>query len=889
MAKSFWMNDQKGNFSNGGNDTFDETKDYIGIRLQQGVPLLDRDWNELEDIRRYQDWVLREKYLGDGTPDNGFAITLIAGKVDDFNISMGRCLVDGFEAVNRAALTYLKQKDVPPLTIPPANRTDLVYIDLWISEIHGTDDLKNSQDVKIETSARQMIEWRVLVNETGKALVPEPFHHYYVIASMERNGAVITSLKDLRTALRINPLFRSISVSEAGSIGIGTTDPKRMLHVEGSEVHSGGGPTAGFSFANRDAPNNGAYVENGADGLRWVWYARGQAAHLWAGGDKLVVDKNGNISASHGPQKGVKVADNVGLKLNSADGGGVICGFNLDHSIFFRIGQDGAGNVTDYHQFGTHRFFSGGPLETQAERMRITAGGAVGIGTTDPKRTLHVEGSEIHSGNTNGGFSGFSFANRDAPNNGAYVDSGADGQRWVWYAAGGAARLWAAGDKLVVDKNGNITISHGPQKAVKVADNVGLKLNSADGGGVIYGFNLDHSIFFRIGQDGAGNVTDYHQFGAHRFFSGGILENQAERMRITAGGAVGIGTTDPKRTLHVEGSEIHSGSGASGFSFANRDAPNNGDYVNSGADGQRWVWYAAGGTARLWAAGDKLAVDKNGNITISHGPQKGVKVADNVGLKLNSADGGGVIYSFDMNHSIFFRIGQDGAGNVTDYHQYGMHRFFTGGNIEDQKERMRITAGGAVGIGTTDPKRTLHVEGSEIHSGSGASGFSFANRDAPNNGAYVESGANGQRWVWYAAGGTAHLWAGGDKFWVDKDGNVGAVGKIPTSSDLRLKTSIEPLNDVLTRLEKIRAVYFEWNDVYRSLGGCSDRREIGLIAQEVEAVFPEAVMNWGDKGYLGIDYGRFSSILVEAVKELNSIIKGLNERIEHLEKKAAIT
>jgi len=202
---------------------------------------------------------------------------------------------------------------------------------------------------------------------------------------------------------------------------------------------------------------------------------------------------------------------------------------------------------------------------------------------------------------------------------------------------------------------------------------------------------------------------------------------------------------------------------------------------------------------------------------------------------------------------------------------------------------MRITAGGAVGIGTIDPKRTVHVEGSEIHSGSGASGFSFANRDAPNNGAYVDSGADGQRWVWYSAGGTARLWANGDKFSVDKKGLIWAAAGIPSGSDLRLKTSIEPLNDVLTRLEKIRAVYFEWNDVYKSLGGCSDRREIGLIAQEVEAVFPEVVMNWGDKGYLGIDYGRFSSVLVEAVKELNSIIKGLNKRIEHLEKKAAIT
>ena len=84
-----------------------------------------------------------------------------------------------------------------------------------------------------------------------------------------------------------------------------------------------------------------------------------------------------------------------------------------------------------------------------------------------------------------------------------------------------------------------------------------------------------------------------------------------------------------------------------------------------------------------------MAATPEKGVEINHGPQIGVKVGDNVGLKLNSSDGGGVIYSFDMNHSIFFRIGQDGAGNVTDYHQYGAHRFFTGGNIEDQIERMK--------------------------------------------------------------------------------------------------------------------------------------------------------------------------------------------------------
>jgi hypothetical protein len=36
-----------GNFSR---DTFDKLKHYVGVRLQQGVPIVDADWNELEDI-----------------------------------------------------------------------------------------------------------------------------------------------------------------------------------------------------------------------------------------------------------------------------------------------------------------------------------------------------------------------------------------------------------------------------------------------------------------------------------------------------------------------------------------------------------------------------------------------------------------------------------------------------------------------------------------------------------------------------------------------------------------------------------------------------------------------------------------------------------------------
>lgn len=100
MSKSHWMTEQTGNFSNDGTDTFDPRKRYVGVRLQQAVPLLDRDWNELEDVRRYEEVMLRKWYIGNGSPDDGFKISALDSAKNDFKIAAGRCLVDGFEAVN---------------------------------------------------------------------------------------------------------------------------------------------------------------------------------------------------------------------------------------------------------------------------------------------------------------------------------------------------------------------------------------------------------------------------------------------------------------------------------------------------------------------------------------------------------------------------------------------------------------------------------------------------------------------------------------------------------------------------------------------------------------------------------------------------------------------
>ncbi len=222
MGKSYWFKDwptgngQKGNFSNNKQDTFNPKEGFIGTRLQQGVPLLDRDWNELEDIRRYQDVMLRKFYLGNGTPNDGFRISALDPPANDFMIYAGRFLVDGLEAVNEPAgansILYSSQTGASALTkvkstVPPdvATRNDTVYLDVWIEEVTGSDlpRLKNPDDVAMETCIRHRLRWIVRVDEGSLGHSPGEGHHFCDLANITRTSARDTiasvDIDDLRS------------------------------------------------------------------------------------------------------------------------------------------------------------------------------------------------------------------------------------------------------------------------------------------------------------------------------------------------------------------------------------------------------------------------------------------------------------------------------------------------------------------------------------------------------------------------------------------------------------------------------------------------------------------------------------------------------------------
>lgn len=88
----------------------------------------------------------------------------------------------------------------------------------------------------------------------------------------------------------------------------------------------------------------------------------------------------------------------------------------------------------------------------------------------------------------------------------------------------------------------------------------------------------------------------------------------------------------------------------------------------------------------------------------------------------------------------------------------------------------------------------------------------------------------------------------------------------------------DPASDLLSRIARICAVTWEWRDeeAVRVRGLTPGTRNAGVIAQDVEAVFPELVSTDSD-GYKHVDYNGLVALLIEAVKELDSRLRALEE------------
>lgn len=104
-------------------------------------------------------------------------------------------------------------------------------------------------------------------------------------------------------------------------------------------------------------------------------------------------------------------------------------------------------------------------------------------------------------------------------------------------------------------------------------------------------------------------------------------------------------------------------------------------------------------------------------------------------------------------------------------------------------------------------------------------------------------------------------------------------------SDGRLKKNVRDLSseiDVLDALSLLRGVTFDWDTSVERAKDMGDRREMGLIAQEVEPVLPELVLT-GRDGYRTLDYSRMVAFLVEVGKAQQARIGALEAKLETLQ------
>jgi hypothetical protein len=199
-------------------------------------------------------------------------------------------------------------------------------------------------------------------------------------------------------------------------------------------------------------------------------------------------------------------------------------------------------------------------------------------------------------------------------------------------------------------------------------------------------------------------------------------------------------------------------------------------------------------------------------------------------------------------------------------------------------------------------------------------------------------GTRGPHNLSFAVGGTTRLWINGagqvvahadvfvdgglivnlggwKRLWgprpVDNLIGAGDFGA-PQPSDARLKTAVRPLTDALRTVRRLTGLRYRWaeagldyltRDVADSVSAGPDAtaeehrqvsaaelerargalggEDIGLLAQDVESVVPEVVHE--RDGYKHIRYQQLTALLIEAVKEQQTLIEGLSARIRAAE------
>jgi len=109
--------------------------------------------------------------------------------------------------------------------------------------------------------------------------------------------------------------------------------------------------------------------------------------------------------------------------------------------------------------------------------------------------------------------------------------------------------------------------------------------------------------------------------------------------------------------------------------------------------------------------------------------------------------------------------------------------------------------------------------------------------------------------------------------------NMTVYGTVTQYSDKRHKENIVEIGNCIDKIKSIRGVYYNRTDLN------TETTKIGVIAQEVEVLMPELVLEEPETGFKSVAYSELTAVLVNGMKEQQAIIEDLKARLEILENK----